>query len=314
MAGSPVIAFLILLLVIIAVPLIIEARRKPMDASARAGATGNFTTLSQGVTHYEWLGPIRGPVAVCVHGLTIPSFVWLGLARGLANLGFRVLIYDLYGRGYSDRVPGRQDQAFFLQQLNDLLNDQQVKGDITLFGYSMGGAIATTYAASRPDRIRQLVLLAPAGTGFSANRLIRFIARTPLIGDWLMLALFSRQHRKHCEAERDMPSSVENITGLQLNELRFRGFIPAILASMRGLLTRPLKEEHKIIHRAGIPVLAIWGRQDTVIPLTAMGTLAEWSRDARQDVIEGAGHGLTYTHTREVLASLSGSLRDGLNR
>ena len=308
------IALPVLLLVIVAVPLIIEAQRKPMNATARTGASGDFAMLSQGVTHFEWLGPIRGPVAVCVHGLTTPSFVWLGLARGLANLGFRVLIYDLYGRGYSDRAPGRQDQAFFLQQLGDLLDDQQVKGDITLFGYSMGGAIATTYAAERPDRIRQLVLLAPAGTGVSANRLIRFIARTPVIGDWLMLALFARQHRKHCEAERDLPSSVENITGLQLNELKVRGFIPAVLASMRGILSRPLREEHKTIHQAGIPVLAIWGREDAVIPLTAMGTLAEWSRDARQDVIEGAGHGLTYTHTREVLVSLSDSLRDGLNQ
>lgn len=83
---------------------------------------------------------MRGPVAVCVHGLTTPSFVWHGLARGLATFGYRVLIYDLYGRGYSDRAPGHQDQAYFLQQLNDLLEDQQIKGDITLLGYSMGGA------------------------------------------------------------------------------------------------------------------------------------------------------------------------------
>lgn len=307
-------ALLILLLVVVAVPLVIEIRRKPMDASARTAAVGDFAALSQGVTHYQWLGPIRGPVAVCIHGLTMPSFVWLGLARGLANLGFRVLIYDLYGRGYSDRVSGRQDQAFFLQQLNDLLDDQNVDGDITLFGYSMGGAIATTYAASRPDRIRQLVLLAPAGTGVRANRLIQFIARTPVIGDWLMLALFARRHRENCEAERNLPSSVENIVDLQLNELQYKGFVPGVLASMRGILAVPLKEEHKAIHEASIPVLAIWGRKDAVIPLTAMGTLAEWSRDTRQDVIEGAGHGLVYTHTRDVLRSLSNSLRDGLNQ
>ena len=130
---------LILLAVFAAFPLGIEARRKPMSAAARQDASGDFVTLSQGVTHYEWLGPARGPVAVCVHGLTTPSFVWRGLARGLARMGFRVLIYDLYGRGYSDRVQGRQDRVFFLRQLNDLLADQQVNGDITLVGYSMGG-------------------------------------------------------------------------------------------------------------------------------------------------------------------------------
>jgi len=303
---------LIVLAVIIATPLIIEAMRKPMDATQRKNAEGEFATLSQGITHYQWLGPTRGPVAVCVHGLTTPSFVWRGLARGLARFGYRVLIYDLYGRGYSDRVPGVQDQAFFLQQLDDLLRNQQIKEDVTLLGYSMGGAIATAFAAAHPGKVRQLILLASAGMGVSANRLTRFIAGMPVIGDWLMLALYARTHRKGCEAERKLPSTVENIIDLQLNELKFRGFIPAVLASMRGILANSQKEEHKAIHRAGIPVLAVWGGADAVIPRTAMGNLTEWSRDVRQDVIDGAGHGLTYTHTDAVLASISDALRDGL--
>lgn len=313
MAGRRVIYLAILLLVVVALPYAAEARRKVMDASARAGATGAFATLSQGTTYYEWLGPTRGPVAVCVHGLTTPSFVWRGLARGLARIGYRVLIYDLYGRGYSDRVPGRQDQAFFLRQLNDLLDDQKVAGDITLLGYSMGGAIATGFTATHPEKIRQLILLASAGMGVGANRMTRFIAGTPVIGDWLMLALFARTHRKGCEAERHLPSSVENIIDLQLNELRYKGFVPAVLASMRGILAGSQIEEHKTIHRAGVPVLAVWGSDDALIPLTAMGKLTEWSRDVRQDVVDGAGHGLTYTHTDAVLVSISETLQDGLN-
>jgi len=303
----------IFLVVVVGLPYVIEARRKPMDASARTSATGSFAALSQGTTYYEWLGPARGPVAVCVHGLTTPSFVWRGLARGLARFGYRVLIYDLYGRGYSDRVPGVQDQAFFLRQLNDLLEDQQIAGDITLLGYSMGGAIATSFTAAHPDKVRQLILLASAGMGVGANRMIRFIAQTPVIGDWLFLALFARTHRKGCESERRLPSSVEGIIDLQLNELRYKGFVPAVLSSIRGILASSLANEHKAIHRAGIPVLAVWGGDDALIPLTAMGNLTEWSRDVRQDVIEGAGHGLTYTHTDAVLAAISGALQDGLN-
>jgi len=303
---------LILLAVFAAFPLGIEARRKPMSAAARQDASGDFVTLSQGVTHYEWLGPARGPVAVCVHGLTTPSFVWRGLARGLARMGFRVLIYDLYGRGYSDRVQGRQDRVFFLRQLNDLLADQQVNGDITLVGYSMGGAIATTFASAHPDKVRHLILLASAGMGTKAGGLTRLIAKTPVIGDWLMLALFARTHHKTTESERDLPSSVENIVDLQQNELRYRGFIPAVLSSLRGILSEVMNEDHRIIHRAGIPVLAIWGRDDTVIPLTAMGALTEWSRHARQEVIDGAGHGVTYTHTDAVLGAVSDMLRDGV--
>ncbi len=305
--------FLGVLLAVLAIPIIVEARRKPMNASARRDAPGEFANLSQGVTHFQWTGPRRGPVVVCVHGLTTPSFVWQGVAQGLAGIGFRVLVYDIYGRGYSDRVKGLQDQAFLNRQLNDLLQDQEVEGDFTLLGYSMGGAIATGFAAAHGDKLRQLVLLAPAGMGRQIKGLERFIARTPIVGNWLMLALFPRSHRNGVEVERDLPSSVDSIVDLQLKELNYRGFVSAVLSGLRGILSHPLKEQHKTIHLAGIPVLVIWGKEDSIISQSGMGVLAQWNRHARQDVIEGAGHGLPYTHTKQVLASIADALQDAIN-
>jgi pimeloyl-ACP methyl ester carboxylesterase len=55
------------------------------------------------------------------------------------------------------------------------------------------------------------------------------------------------------------------------------------------------------VQRAGIPVLAIWAGQDDVIPPNAMDRLTSWNGNAENHVIEGAGHGLTYTHTPQVL-------------
>ena len=106
--------FIVILLGVIAVPVVIEVTRKRMNDSARKTATGQFATLSQGVTHFEWFGPQRGAIIVCVHGLTTPSFVWRGLTRGLAIMGYRVLTYDLFGRGYSDKAKGAQSSDFFL--------------------------------------------------------------------------------------------------------------------------------------------------------------------------------------------------------
>ena len=106
--------FVLLVLALAALlPFADEWRRKPMNAAARTVARGDFADLSQGRTCYRWTGPLRGPVAVCVHGLTTPSQVWDSIAEGLAAQGFRVLTYDLYGRGFSDRPPGRQDAGFF---------------------------------------------------------------------------------------------------------------------------------------------------------------------------------------------------------
>lgn len=305
--------FFLILLIIIALPLVNEMRRKPMDNTARAEADGNFAQLSQGVTHYQWIGPMRGPVAVCVHGLTTPSLVWHGVAQGLAQMGFRVLIYDLYGRGYSDRPSGKQDRHFFIQQLNDLLADQGIEDDITLFGYSLGGGIATAFAAQHPEKVRQLVLLAPAGMIKNTTRLADFITKTPVIGNWLMLALFAHGQRKTAKAERRTSGSAKGVSQLMLRELRYKKYIASVLASMRGLLSETLQEEHNAVHLAGIPVLAIWAREDKIIPLTALGKLAEWSRDAKQEVIDGAGHALPFTHPEQVLDAMRETMRDGLN-
>ena len=299
---------LVALIALAAFPFAREALRKPMNAAARRTAPGAFVQLSQGITHYRWIGPVRGPVAVCVHGLTTPSMVWDAVAKGLALMGFRVLTYDLYGRGYSDHVPGLQDQDFFLRQLTDLLDDQGITEDVTLLGYSMGGAIVSAFAARHPDRARRLILLAPAGMSHDLGKLAKFTRDTPILGDWLMLLRFPAAHRKGTEAERALPSEVPGIIDYQQAELTRRGFVPAVLSSLRGILPHPLEEAHRQISRDGIPVLAIWGRDDAVIPIRAMGQLAQWNRIARHEVIEGAGHGLTYTHASAVLRAIEANL------
>ncbi|SEQ15801.1 alpha/beta fold hydrolase [Thalassovita taeanensis] len=298
------------LALILVAPFVREALKQPMNARAREQAPGEFVNLSQGITHFRWIGPERGPVAVCVHGLTTPSFVWEGVAKGLAAMGFQVLIYDLYGRGFSDRPKGLQDRAFFLRQLEDLLATEGVADDITLLGYSMGGAISTAFAAEHPGRIRRLILLAPAGMGHDLGLLAKITRNVPILGDWLMLTFFARNHRKGTEAERALPSSVERIVDKQQNELTYCGFVPAILSSLRGMLSTPLEAEHRAIGAAGVPVLAVWGRDDSAIPIRAMGVLAQWNHAARHEVIDGAGHGLTYTHTDQVVDAIAADVAE----
>ena len=287
-----------------------EARRKVMDADARKEAPGDFVTLSDGVTHYQWIGPTRGPVVVCIHGLTTPSFVWHGLAPILNGLGYRVLIYDLFGRGYSDRPKGAQTRAFFLRQLTELLASQGLREDLTVFGYSMGGAIATGFAAAHPGMIRQVVLLAPAGIRMPKLGISTRISRWPGIGEWLMLLTYPSVHHKGCEAERTLPSSVPGIVDLQQAELGVQGFTPAVLSSFRGILSENFEDAHRQIAAQGLPMLVILGEEDPLIPPSVAGPLVAWHRLARVEVIAGAGHGLTYTHTAEIGAHVTAFLRD----
>lgn len=277
-----------------------------MDGSARAAAPGGFLRLSDGETYFRWIGPERGPIAVCIHGLTTPSLVWQALAEGLAEAGYRVLVYDLYGRGYSDRPPTAHDRTLYHRQLDELLAKLRIAGPVTLLGYSMGGAIAASWAAAHPDRVSRLILLAPAGMGHDLGHVARIARDVPVIGDWLMLAAFPLSHRRATGRERLAATDVPGIVAYQQDELRWRGFVPAVLSSVRGILREVQEDDHRALRRAALPVLAIWGAEDRVIPIRAMSVLAAWNPGAHHAVIEGAGHGLPYTHAAAVLAEIRG--------
>ncbi|QFS81436.1 Tropinesterase [Roseivivax sp. THAF40] len=284
------------------IPAVREARRRPMDAEAQVDAPGDIVTLSQGRTHYRWIGPARGPVAVCVHGLTTPSPAWERLAVHLGTMEFRVLVYDLYGRGFSGAPKGQQSPAFFARQLRDLLDHHGLDEDVTLIGYSMGAVIASAFAVEQPARLRQLVLVAPAGMGLPMGRLQRFCVEWPYIGDWLFHMAYPSRHAEAIAAS-DAP---EDIRAVQQAELHRRGFVPAVLSSLRYALRKPVPHLHKALAQEALPVIAVWGDADRTIPISGLGQLAQWNRRTRQEVIPGADHGLPFTHADALAEVLSG--------
>ena len=300
MALYGLLAFIV---IVVMWPFVWERRKKPASEEDRAQTSGDLVNLSQGITHYRWVGPVRGPVAVIVHGLTTPMVGVEGLAQSLGEMGYRVLVYDLYGRGLSDAPRGRQDRKFFLQQLVDLLSALRLTEDITLVGYSMGGAIASAFASDNPHYIKQLILVAPSGVVMTESRFSRFCRKTPILGDWVH-AMFGRRHLRKAiprKAEGKLPQAVYKA---QRAELRKRGYVPAVLSSRRGMLSELQGQDHQRLSRVDIPTIAIWAENDDVVPIQALGVMAQWHRDVRQEVVPKAGHGVPYTHPDELKVAL----------
>lgn len=282
-----------------------ERLRRPVDDDLRRAAPGQFADLSQGRTHYRWDGSVRGPVVVCIHGLTTASYVWDALVPRLGMMGFRVLRYDLYGRGLSDHPSGAQDAEFFLRQLDDLLEYLELSDDLTLIGYSMGGAIATEFAAQESHRLSRVILLAPAGLGIAPTPMERIATRVPWFGDWLMNVMGGWWMRRNLKA-----APQTKITSRQIAQTRFRGYFPSVLSSMRNLVAQDQAGAHRRIAATKLPLLAVWGEEDDVIPLSAVGRLAEANRSARQVALPNADHTLPVTHVDEIHAAMRSFLHD----
>ncbi len=294
-----------------ALPTFAEKRRHSSEAF-RAQAPGRFAKLSQGVTHYQWLGGTRGSVVVCVHGLTTPSPVWYAIAKGLGALGYRVLLYDLFGRGFSDAPRGTQDGDFFATQLMDLLDHQGLSDPVILMGYSMGGSITTHFTAKYPHRVRRLILLASGGVWLREDRVTEWSRKLPVIGDWLFGTIGARSARRELRSQLGKTFDINGIVELQLAEFQSRGFLRSVLSSRRHMLADVQESAHRAIGRKGLPVIGIWAEHDEVIPLKSLGTMTQWNRAVRQEIIPDADHAVGFTHSREVVAILRDVLHEDL--
>lgn len=105
-----------------------------------------------------------------------------------------------------------------------------------------------------------------------------------------------------------MPPTVADITNRQLDELKWRGFLRSILSSIRGVLSETRERDHRALLDLGIPVLALWGGADDIIPIVCKDRLTAWNPDVQHIVVSGAGHGLIYTHTADLWQELEGVL------
>jgi len=108
-----------------------------------------------------------------VHGLTTPCFVFEAMAKDIVAKGHRVLVYDHYGRGSSDRPRRVQDRQFFVEHLHELLDALGEKDAFDLIGYSMGCVMASAFGADHPERVKHLILLAPAGMGHELDPMVK---------------------------------------------------------------------------------------------------------------------------------------------
>ena len=73
-------------------------------------------------------------VLVLVHGFSTPSFVWGGLLNFFREAGYTVLVYDHFGRGYSDRPRTQYTKDFYVESLKELLDELGFHNPINLVG------------------------------------------------------------------------------------------------------------------------------------------------------------------------------------
>ncbi|KAK8114029.1 alpha/beta hydrolase fold domain-containing protein [Apiospora kogelbergensis] len=114
---------------------------------------------------YEW-GPKDGERVLLIAGISTPTLSLGDLAWEMSERGYRVMLFDYFGRGYSDApVDVEYGARLYATQMLLVLASSQPGGweRFHLVGYSLGGCLAVAFARHFPHLIESLTLIAGAG-------------------------------------------------------------------------------------------------------------------------------------------------------
>ena len=289
--------------------LFFHTERAELDQEAKVTAPGSFITLPEGEAHYLLSGPTDGLLVVLVHGFSVPSYVWEPTISGLADSGFQVLVYDLFGRGYSQRVDADYDIDLFTDQLAQLIGALEIDTPVVVGGLSMGAPIAARFANQYPDQVKGVILIAPEVVQVTPGDI--FPLNLPLIGEYLMTAVMEPFLLPGMQlADFAHPENYPDWEDRYRFQLQFKGTGRALLSTVRELTGLDAEAEYGALGSAEIPVQLIWGESDQTIGREQIEVL-EWLVPEMQiEIIPGAGHLPHYEKPELVNPVLIGFLDD----
>lgn len=270
-------------------PLSCDGEHIAMDRAAREAAPGQFAPLRDGVVHYRVSGPEAGPPVVLIHGVSGPMSGWDRIVPALERAGFRVLRYDHFGRGYSDRLDRDHDEALYDRELADLLDAVGWKGRVALIGSSMGAIVAAGFAGRHPDRVARIVLVGPAGFPIEVSLGAKLLG-VPGLGEYAMRVVGDRtlaaHHRKYFV---DLERGAEVQAAFEA-QLEVEGTKRSILSTMRHMPIDDYREGYRALGAAAAPVHIVWGRSDRTFPFSHHEEARRLMPRATLSVIEDAAH------------------------
>lgn len=245
--------------------LILDRQQEPlhMDEEARKNAGGELTELSSGITHYRLEGPEDGELVVLIHGGMVSGmFAWEQNFRALTNNGFRVLMYDLYGRGYSDRPDENYTPSLLFAQFQELTDSLGIRKPFCLAGLSLGSMVAIDYTQRHPEEVKKLMLISPAARG---KFKMRSVLKVPLLSDMLMTAYWYPRTVGNQMQEFYEPEKFPEYEAELREMIRYKGYKESNYSTWVHTLTYNMEPAIRQIGNEGTPVALVLGEQDPYV-------------------------------------------------
>lgn len=251
-----------------------------------------------------------GQPVVLIHGYPLSGHSWERQTRELLDDGYRVITYDRRGFGQSSKVGTGYDYDTFAADLHVLLETLDLR-DVVLVGFSMGtGELARYVARHGHERVAKLAFLAslepflverddnPEGVPQQVFDEIAAAARAD------RYAWFTQFYSDFYNLDQTLGSRVgEDV--LRANWNTATASAPVAAYAVVTSWIEDFRDDTAAVRAAGLPTLILHGTADNILPIDVTGRrFRDLVPHAEYVEVEGAPHGLLWTHADEVNAAL----------
>lgn len=272
------------------------------DTLIHNGDATKFVQLPLGTMHVRDIGAQDGPVVLMIHGAVIGGFAYKNWQQPLVDAGFRLIIPDLLGYGFSDRPNVSYSKEFYAEQIYQLLDALNLQQPINIIGASLGGATVAAFTSSYPERVTSITLMAPVGGGGAPP--VNNILLSTFVGD-IVFRLFGDATLKSQMNEAFKESPDRQVMDNWMNaQTRYSGFAVGILNTLRNFPDAYDPSGYQEIGEAQIPAIAFWGTNDEVNPFEQSVILKKHVPQLKIIPLEGKGHSITFEASSEIIDSV----------
>ena len=261
--------------------------------------------------YYEDYG--SGKPVVLIHGWPLSSSSWEKQIPSLMEAGYRVIAYDRRGFGQSSKPASGYNYNTLAEDLNKIMTKLKLR-DAILVGFSMGGGEVARYLGKYDsERVSEAVFM---------SAIPPFLLKTSDNPEGVDGSVFDGM-KKAIKADRPAFLSeffsnfynVDILKGTKISDEAVQlSWNIAANASPKGTLDSVsawLVDFREELKRINIPVLIMHGDADRILPLAATGKRTpEFVKGSRLVVIEGAPHGMNWTHAEEINRELLAFLNE----
>ena len=259
----------------------------------KAVPEGNYVDVGNDLTlHYHEAG--EGTPVVFVHGSGPGASGWSNFKGNypvMAEAGFRTLIPDLPGYGYSSKPADAEYTLDFMVAALEGFVESLGLQDVILIGNSLGGAICIRFTLNNPKLVQKLVLMAPGG--LEAREVYMEMEGIQS----MMRSFFSKKGITKEGMRKTFNLQLFN-PDLITDEIINERYEIALTQPKTVISTMKVPNQSEDVHALSCPILGFWGMDDKFCPPSGAMTLSKACSNIRFILLSECGHWVMVEHAK----------------